>query len=60
MSRLYQITLDYACFGVTLRAGVVVTTAPIARWMKGKTLEEITEWVKSKGGTIEHVEDSRR
>jgi hypothetical protein len=55
MSRLYRITLDYACFGVILRAGVVIRTAPIASWMLGKTLEDISRWVKFKQGRIEHV-----
>lgn len=53
---LYRITTDYGVGGVIIANGKVARSAPIFRWMKGKTLTEITAWVESKNGTIEPVD----
>lgn len=61
---LYQITvvldkdLDTTpvYFGMVVKGGKVVQAAPISRWQVGRTLEQVREWVKEKGGTIERVE----
>ena len=52
---LYQVTLPYACFGVVVEAGCVRTAAPIGRWMVGKTLTVITNWISQKRGKIIEV-----
>lgn len=49
---LYQVTLSYACFGVEVENDIVVNVAPIARWMVGKHLFNVTAWVMLKKGTI--------
>ena len=52
MEELYQITLSYACAGITIKNEVVVKTAPIFGWMKGKHTSEIKKWISNKKGTI--------
>ena len=49
---LWRVTTAYACGGIIVELGVVVETAPIFRWMFGKTLEEVRRW---KCGTFEKV-----
>lgn len=61
---LYQITvvLDKdlssmpVCFGMLIKGGQVAQSAPISRWQVGRTLEQVREWVKQKGGAMERVE----
>jgi hypothetical protein len=53
---LYRIILPYACAGIILQNNVVTDTAPIFKWMKGKTLQEVENWVSNKKGTIQKVE----
>jgi len=54
--KLYQITIPYACFGIEVNEiNVCVKAPPIARWMKGKSLKLITQWVERKNGTINIV-----
>lgn len=52
MKEIYQITLSYACAGIILKDNIVIKTAPIFHWMKGKTLEQVKIWVYNKKGTI--------
>ena len=52
MEKLYQVNLPYACFGIITVQDIVVEAAPIAKWMQGKTIYFVEQWVKSKGGTI--------
>lgn len=49
-----RIELDYAVFAIEVKNDFVVRTAPIAKWMKGKSVKKIKKYVKSKGGKI-HV-----
>jgi len=52
--RLFQIDVGYACFGIVSKDNVVINTAPIASWMKGKTLIEIKPWlIKKKAKVVE-------
>jgi len=51
----YRINLKYACFGIEEKNGLVVKTAPIGRWMIGKEISVIKNWVVSKKGKIEKV-----
>jgi hypothetical protein len=50
MIKWYWISLPYATFGIRTTDGIVDVTAPIARWMIGKHINYIANWVKSKGG----------
>jgi len=48
----FAIDLPYAYFYVEARDGIIVKTAPIGAWMMGKTVSDIEQWVKRKGGSI--------
>lgn len=48
----YWISLSYATFSITVSGGVVTDAAPIARWMIGKKMLFIENWVKKKGGDM--------
>jgi len=49
---LWRIVLPYAVFGVIVKNDIVVDSAPIGKWMIGKTLNFIQLWVANKNGTI--------
>ncbi len=50
---LYRIDLPYACYGIITKRCVVVRVPPIAKWMVGKNILFIKEWVRKKKGKIE-------
>ena len=50
---LHRVCLPYATFGLVARAGVVVHTAPIAAWARGKPLAEVAAYYRRKGATVE-------
>lgn len=50
--RTFWIDIHYACFGVISQNGIVTDTAPIAAWMKGKSLLEIKPWLKKKKAVV--------
>jgi hypothetical protein len=56
---LYQVTLPYACFGVEVKGQTVVDAAPIGRWMVGKSLVVVGEWVARKHGTLRRIEEPK-
>ena len=60
MMCLMQIDVGYACYGITTNNSVVVDAAPIARWMIGKSIIYVSDWVKRKRGTIKYVYPSRK
>jgi len=43
--RFFWVDVHYACFGIVASGEVVTDAAPIAAWMKGKTLQEIRGWL---------------
>jgi len=47
---LVQIDIPYACFGITVKHGVVIEAAPIGKWMIGKPWKDIKVWVNKKKG----------
>lgn len=56
MNRIYQIKLSYATFVIiTNKDDIVVRTAPIGKWMKGKSIYQIQNWVKRKNGIIKKI-----
>lgn len=56
-SNLFRIQLSYATFGVIDQEGVITETAPIGSWMVGKSVAEIQQWVTSKKGTMEWINE---
>lgn len=48
MTRAVWVQLSYCTFGIEVEDGVVVDAAPIARWMIGKSEQEVADWVRSK------------
>ena len=55
MEKSYQITLEYACAGIIVKGNIVRRTAPIFKWMVGKDIQTIQEWVNKKHGVIKEV-----
>lgn len=55
MSDLYQVTVKFACAGIFVEEGVVVRTAPIFRWMTGKSFQDCLEFYRRKQQLIEVV-----
>jgi hypothetical protein len=49
------IDLPYACYGVRVENNYIVEAPPIARWMVGKTVQQVVRWVKSKGGKGKYI-----
>lgn len=52
MLRLFWVDIGYACFGVESKDDKVIYTAPIVKWMTGKTLKEIKPWLVSKKAKV--------
>jgi len=48
----YWIGLKYACFGITTENDIVIKSAPIGKWMIGKSISEIKKWILNKKGEI--------
>jgi len=55
MERVFLIDLHYACFGIVANADTVTDAAPIAAWMKGKTLQEIKPFLVRKKAKVVEV-----
>ncbi len=51
----YQVMLPYACFGVEVAGDKIVLAAPIGRWMVGKSLVVVGEWIARKHGTLKQM-----
>ena len=51
----YQVTLPYACFGIEVSGGVVVGAAPVGKWMVGKSIVFVGEWIARKHGVLQRV-----
>lgn len=49
---LIAIDLPYAYFYIEVENGKVVGSAPLARWMIGKSFDRVKEWVEGKGGKV--------
>ncbi len=52
---LLQITLPYACYGIALKDGWCIDAPPIAKWMIGKSILYIADWVKGKKGKSNYI-----
>jgi len=48
MDKLYRIEMTYMCAGViTNDKGIIIKTAPILRWSKGKHISAVERWCKN-------------
>jgi len=52
---LYRIVFKHACFGVIEKNGIVIKVAPIGKWMMGKEISVIENWVISRKGKIQKL-----
>jgi len=52
---LYRVILLYACYGVIIKNEYIVEAPPIAKWMIGKHINYIRNWVINKGGTFQKI-----
>jgi hypothetical protein len=50
--RLIWVSLPYATYGIEVEDGIVVTAAPIAKWMVGKDERMVASWLRRKGARI--------
>lgn len=48
----YRITYNDLCFAVVCRGGKVVDTAPVGKWMIGKTWAECLAYWEKRGAGI--------
>lgn len=53
--RLFWVDLHFACIGIMAVGGIVTHVAPIAGWMKGKTLEDIRGYLVKKRAVVIEV-----
>jgi hypothetical protein len=53
--RLFWVSLPYATFGIVSRHGRVYDTAPIAKWMIGKPLEDLRGWMRLKKAIVKEI-----
>jgi len=49
---LYYISLPFATFGILVKNGFVVDSAPIGRWMVGKNIRIVMKYVEKYNGEI--------
>ena len=52
---LYQLTTTYACGGIIVEGNRIVKTCPIYKWMRGKTLRYVIDYLKRKKTFIRKV-----
>jgi hypothetical protein len=50
--KLYQVQLNYATFGLCTVNNIITTVAPIGKWMIGKNITEIKNWIAYKKGRL--------
>lgn len=59
MNRYFYISLPHATFaiGANKQSEVIHVAPPIARWMIGKTLQEIKPWLISKKAKVRELRE---
>lgn len=55
MKEHYYVDIGYATFLVITDSGKVINTAPIVKWMVGKSWAECQVWIRKKNGSIEKL-----
>lgn len=54
--QLLWIDLPYACYGLVIEDNVVMDAPPIARWMIGKHVIYVANWLYGKKAVVVEVE----
>jgi hypothetical protein len=57
MKRMFWVDIHYACFGVISEDSVIIDTAPIFMWAKGKTLAEVKNWLLKKKAIVKEIKE---
>lgn len=52
MERLFFVDIHYACFCIISVDNIIVDCAPIVKWMKGKTLQQVKQWLLNKQAKV--------
>jgi len=52
METLYWIDVNYACYGIIVKNGIIIEAPPIAKWATGKSFKEFQRFVQRKNGKI--------
>ena len=55
MERWFWCDIHYACFGFSIADGVVKNSAPIFSWAKGKSIEDVNIWLRSKNAAVVEI-----
>lgn len=56
--KLYWVDVGYACFGMVANdKDIIVDVAPIAKWMLGKSLQQVKPWLLSKKAKVIWVKE---
>lgn len=58
MERFFWVDVTFACFGIVAIDNRITEVAPIASWMKGKTLQQIKPWLLRKKATVIEIKKS--
>ena len=54
---LYRVELSYAVFGIITQGNTIIDAAPIGKWMIGKSIMYVGEWIAKKHGTLRQIEN---
>jgi hypothetical protein len=53
--RFFWCDLHYACVGFESDNNIIIAAAPIIKWFKGKTLQEIKPFLKIKNAVVKEI-----
>lgn len=53
--KLYQIKSNYFCAGIIVKNKTIIYTAPIIKWMKGKSIRFIKQYCRNKNFKIKRI-----
>lgn len=55
LNKVYWINVQYGCFCIESRGGIVVEAADIAKWTKGKNIDFVLDYFKKKKAEIKEI-----
>lgn len=58
--KFYRADVGFAVFGFFVENNFVVDAAPIAKWLIGKNIFVVRNYVKKKGGSLMLIEEDGR
>jgi hypothetical protein len=56
--RFFWCDLHYACVGIESCDNIITDVAPIVKWMKGKTLQQIKPFLKQKNAIVKEIKNN--